>query len=421
MTKPITGPFVTGYRCVVCEKTYNVGEVDYVCPLHGNEGILDVQYDYDAAREALAGNIQTSRNDGMWRYRAMLPLPLDAPVPSVLVGATPISSAPRLAHELGVKFVLVKDDGRSPTASFKDRASALAVAHAHALGATMTATASTGNAAAALAGMSAAMGKSCVIFVPASAPAAKIAQLLAYGAKVFTVQGSYDQAFELCLAACKRMNWYNRNTAYNPFMAEGKKTAAYELCEQMGWKAPDALFVSVGDGCIIAGIHKGFRDLMALGLIDKMPRLYGVQAKGSNFLAEALANGENVLEKQPITANTVADSIAAGLPRDRVKAMSAVTETNGTFITVSDEAIVAAIPDLAQKSGVFAEPAAAAAWAGALKAAEQGLLNKDDTVAILVTGSGLKDIASAVKACEDRKPIPVEPSLDDLDRALASL
>lgn len=420
----VTGPFVTGYRCVVCGTRYKPGEVPYVCPKHGDDGILDVEYDYEAAKKVMNPQALAASGllgeQGMWRYRAMLPLPLDAPVPPVLVGATPVCEAPRLAKLAGVGRIFLKDDGRSPTASFKDRASALAAALAKAQGAAVVATASTGNAAAALAGMSAAMDQPCVIFVPASAPPAKIAQLLAFGATVFAVQGTYDQAFEMCLDACRRMGWYNRNTGYNPFMAEGKKTAAFELCEQLGWKAPDALFVSVGDGCIIAGIHKGLRDAVALGLIDKMPRLYGIQAAGSDFLTQCFEKNEDPLTKAPINAVTVADSIAAGLPRDRVKAFAAVKETGGEFVRVSDEEILTAIPELARLSGVFAEPAAATAWAGVKVAAAKKLVGSNETVAVMITGSGLKDVASAVKACDmlGRATIATEPSADGLSKAL---
>lgn len=420
----VTGPFMTGYRCVVCGAHYKPDEVTYVCPHHGDDGILDVEYDYEAAKKVMNPTALAASGSlleqGMWRYRAMLPLPLDAPVPAVLAGATPVCEAPRLAALAGVARVVVKDDGRSPTASFKDRASALAVAVTKVRGSAVVATASTGNAAAALAGMSAAMDQPCVIFVPASAPPAKIAQLLAYGATVFAVQGTYDQAFELCMDACRRMGWYNRNTGYNPFMAEGKKTAAYELCEQLGWKAPDALFVSVGDGCIIAGIHKGLRDCLALGLIDKMPRLYGIQAAGSDFLTQCAEKGEDPLTKAPINATTVADSISAGLPRDRVKAFNAVKETKGAFIRVSDDEILAAIPELARLSGVFAEPAAAAAWAGLKVAAAKKMVAAHETVAVMVTGSGLKDVAAAAKACGmiQRATIPTEPSPEGLTKAL---
>lgn len=429
VTTETVGPHVVGYRCVVCGAVYDRSFTGYVCPKHGNEGILDVLYDYEAAareftpeKRAELPGIQQDRQ-GMWRYRAMLPLPLDAKVPPLLVGGTPLYDAPRLAARVGVRQIFVKDDGRSPTASFKDRASALAVSIAGVRKAAVVATASTGNAAAALAGMSAAMHQPCVIFVPASAPPAKIAQLLTYGATVFTVQGTYDQAFELCMDACARMGWYNRNTGYNPFMAEGKKTAAYEIAEQLGWDVPDALFVSVGDGCIIAGMHKGFRDLKALGLIDRLPRLYGIQAAGSDFMTQAFEHNEDVLTKAPIDARTVADSIAAGLPRDRIKALAAVRDTGGAYLRVEDEAILAAIPELAQYCGVFAEPAAATAWAGVSVARERGLIGKDERLCVLCTGSGLKDVSAAVRACDalGHATIPVAPTTDGLTEALEKL
>jgi threonine synthase len=183
-------------------------------------------------------------------------------------------------------------------------------------------------------------------------------------------------------------------------MTEGKKTAAYEICEQLNWQPPDVLLVSVGDGCIIGGLHKGLKDLLALGWIEKMPRLIGVQAEGSSFLARAWEDDEDVLTKPPIQASTIADSISAGLPRDRLKAMAAVRETAGAFLRVTDEEILAAIPALAQGCGVFAEPAGAAAYAGLLKAVDKGLVSVDDRVVVVNTGSGLKDIQSVMKAVE---------------------
>jgi threonine synthase len=214
------------------------------------------------------------------------------------------------------------------------------------------------------------------------------------------VDGTYDEAFELCLEAAAEYGWYNRNTAYNPYMTEGKKTAAYEICEQLDWQAPDVILVSVGDGCIIGGLHKGLKDLLALGWIEKMPRLIGVQAETSNFLAEAWENNEDVLAKDPIQATTVADSICAGLPRDRIKAMAAVRQTEGAYIQVSDEAVLAAIPTLAGGSGVFAEPAGAAAYAGLIKAVETGLVSANERIVVINTGNGLKDSRSAMKAVE---------------------
>ena len=407
---------------MICGKTYQPDEVDYVCPDHGREGILDVIYDYDAiARDISPASLATSPDPTIWRYKSLLPVQPDAPVPPLTVGGTPLYHAPRLAAHLGLKHVWVKDDGREPTASFKDRASAIAIVKAQEVGAEVITTASTGNAAAALAGLAASVGYPTVIFVPASAPQAKIAQLLTFGATVLLVEGTYDDAFDLCMDAADAFGWYNRNTGYNPYMSEGKKTVSYEICEQLDWQAPDVIFVSVGDGCIIGGVYKGLYDLLQLGWIHHMPRIIGVQAEGSNYLAEAWANGEDVLTKPPVQAHTIADSISAGLPRDRLKAMRAVRESQGAFVTVSDEAILNAIPELARFTGVFAEPAGAAAYAGLRQAIDEGLVSPEDRIVVINTGNGLKDVASAMKAAEQvgARAHRIPPSLDAVRQALS--
>jgi threonine synthase len=251
-----------------------------------------------------------------------------------------------------------------------------------------------------------------------------------YGATVLLVDGSYDDAFELCLKAAPEFNWYNRNTAYNPYMSEGKKTAAYEICEQLTslagspsdqsapLRAPDRIFVPVGDGCIIGGIHKGLRDLLALGWIDHMPKLMGVQAAGSSPLVDAWEQGLKGWEMRPVEAHSVADSIVADLPRDRIKALRAVRDSAGAYIRVSDEEIIAAIPTLARGSGVFAEPAASAAYAGLVKAIQQGLVDPGERVVVLATGSGLKDTATAMKSVG--QPMVIAPDLADVRRAMKS-
>ena len=410
-----------GLACVVCDAIYPADFAGYVCPRHGDEGILDVQYDYDQigstfTKESLAEN----HNHTMWRYGPLLPIASDSRVPPLTVGGTPMYNAPRLASIAGVSRVWVKDEGRQPTASLKDRASAMAVAKALEWGADVVTTASTGNAAAALAGMAASVDLDSVIFVPASAPEAKIAQLLAYGSTVVLVDGSYTDAFDLCMEAAAEYGWYNRNTGYNPYMTEGKKTAGLEILEDLGWEVPGAIFVSVGDGSIIGGVHKAVKDALALGWIDIAPRIFGIQAAGSDYLVQAFESGEDVLTKPAIAADTVADSISADLPRDRVKAMAAVTETGGAYLRVSDDEILAAIPQLARGSGVFAEPAGAASYAGLLAASKRGLVGAEDRVVVLATGSGLKDVASALRAVEaaGTEPIRVEPSLDALKAAL---
>jgi threonine synthase len=384
--------------------------------------VLDVVYDYEAIARR-ASRDSTRVGSGMWRFRTLLPVGAGTPVPPILVGDTPLVAAPRLAARAGVREVWIKDEGRQPTGSLKDRASAMAVAKAAERGIGTITTASTGNAAAALAGMCAAAGARAVIFVPAAAPPAKVAQLHAFGAAVVLVEGTYDQAVALAMAAAERGGWYNRSTGFNPFMTEGKKTAVYEVCESLHWEPPDVITVGVGDGCIIGGLHKGLRDLMALGWIDRMPRLVGVQAEGSAYLADAWKFDEAVLTKPAITATTVADSIAAGLPRDRLKAMTAVRETGGVFVTVSDDEILAAIPAMARGSGVFGEPAAAAAWAGLLAAVDSGAVGGGDRVVVMSTGSGLKDVAAASRGAEMAGTTALRVRADgaDLDEALDRL
>lgn len=403
---------VLGLKCTICGAEYAVDDVSYVCPKHGDDGILDVVYDYDAIRAGFspAALAQTPTDSGIWRYKPLLPVAPDSPVPPLRVGWTPLYAAPRLAELLGLRNVWVKDDGVNPTASFKDRASAMAVVKAREAGAQIVTTASTGNAAAALAGLAASVGLQAVIFVPKTAPPAKIAQHLIYGARVLLVDGTYDDAFELTLKVAKEFGWYNRNTAYNPYMSEGKKTAAYEICEQLAWRAPDRIFVPVGDGCIIGGIYKGFRDLLALGWIDAMPKIMGIQAEGSSALVDAWKRGLQGWEMTAQPADTIADSISAGLPRDRIKALAAVRETVGAYLRVSDQEILDAIPVIARNTGVFSEPAAAAAYAGLVKAVDKGMVDPEERIVVLLTGSGLKDINNAMKTVA--QPPIVAPNLD---------
>ena len=408
---------VKSLKCLICGAEYRPDEIEYVCPLHGEDGIVDVQYDYElVGRRVSPASLAQDRNYTIWRYKPLLPVEPDSPVPPLTVGWTPLYRADRLAAGLGLRQVWIKDEGRQPSASFKDRASAIAVVKAQERGAEVITTSSTGNAGAALSALCASVGQKNVIFVPESAPPAKIAQLLVYGSTVILVRGTYDDAFELCAQAAKEFGWYNRNTGYNPYMSEGKKTASFEICEQLDWDAPDRIFVSVGDGCISGGLHKGFRDLIALGWIGKMPKLMGVQAAGSAALYEAWRTGIDATQMTPIDAHTIADSISAGLPADRIKGLAAVRQTGGAYIKVTDDEILAAIPVLARGSGVFAEPAGAASYAGLVKAVEHGLVDPGERIVVLSTGNGLKDIASARKAVGE--PVVVDKDLAEVKRAL---
>jgi threonine synthase len=421
---------VLGLKCLICGKEYGVDEALYVCPRHGDDGILDVQYDYGKIGGRIAPqSLATGGSRSIWRYTPLLPI--DPQIlaglgdrrppahPLLSVGWTPLYRSPRLAERLGLSEVYVKNDGLMPSASLKDRASAVAILKALELERDVIAGASTGNAASSLATLSASLGIKCNIFVPAAAPQAKIAQLLVYGARVLAVDGTYDQAFDLCLVASKAYGWYNRNTAYNPYMTEGKKTASYEICEQLGWQVPDRVFVSVGDGCIIGGLHKGFKDMLALGWIDRMPRLMGVQAAGSAALYMAWKQNIDPLDMTPIEAHTIADSISAGLPRDRIKAMRAVVETAGAFVSVTDQEILSAIPILAQDAGVFAEPAGAAPYAGLVKTVTSGLVAAHERVVVLITGNGLKDVSSAMQAVG--QPSVIAPELESVEAALEAM
>ncbi|MDE2635500.1 MAG: threonine synthase [Chloroflexota bacterium] len=384
-------------RCVIGGCRYDVDEVSYTCPEHGEVATLDILYDYPALRAQLDRDaISASHTANCWRYKPLMPIACESKAPPLAVGWTPLYDTPRIAKNLGVRRVWVKDEGANPTGSLKDRASSLVLARALEKGFKIVSAASTGNAAAALAGLGASLPEvEIVIFVPASAPPAKIAQLLVYGAEVLLVEGSYDEAFDLCMETCAAQGWYSRNTGVNPFTTEGKKTVALEIAEQLNWKAPDVVAVSVGDGSIISGVHKGFSDLRQLGWIDRMPRLLGVQAEGSAVLAKACAGGVAAQDIVRQDASTIADSIASELPRDRAKALRAVRRSGGRFITVADAAIQAAIPEFAQLSGVFAEPAAAAAFAGLKRAVKTGIIHKDESVCIISTGNGLKDVARA--------------------------
>lgn len=417
-----------GYCCSLCGKEYLPGQVTYTCSTDG--GNLDVALDYPSIQKKFQPDDLACRDEpSLWRYLPLLPVtdPGGESTPLHAAGWTPVFALPRLGQKLGLKYLWLKDESRNPTASFKDRASAIVVGRAREIKAEVVVTASTGNAGAALAGMSAAVGQKAVIFAPKTAPPAKVAQLLVFGARVILVDGTYDDAFDLTIQAANEFGWYCRNTGYNPFTAEGKKTAAFEIWEwwvneHRDWHEEGnpldrhsvlTIFVSVGDGNIISGIHKGFKDLFALGWINRLPRIIGVQAKGSAAIANAFNAGVETIT--PVSAKTIADSISVDLPRDGVRAVRAASETGGAYITVEDEDILAAIAALGPM-GIFAEPAGAAAYAGLVKATSQGVVGAEDPIVVLNTGSGLKDVRAAMLAIQEA-PI-IEPSLDALKKIL---
>jgi len=348
---------------------------------------------------------------------AFLPINDHRCIPPLPVGDTPLLAAPRLRQALGMDRLWLKDDTRNPSGSTKDRASQLVIAKALEYGADTVAAASTGNAATALAAVAAAAGLRAVVFVPADAPPAKLIQMMSYGADVLPAAGSYDDAFELSLAACDRFGWTNRNTAFNPFTIEGKKTAALEIAAAMAPETPDAILVTAGDGVITAGLAKGFADLETVGLIARRPRLIVVQPDGTAAIATALRSGSEAIVPVP-GATSVADSLTVSSPRNAMLCLREVRASGGAGVIVSDDAILASIPRLASLSGVFAEPAAAAALTGLETALAEGLVDRDEHVVLMITGSGLKDIAAAAQALEI--PEPIEPTIDAVAERLAT-
>jgi threonine synthase len=401
--------FVTGLKCVFCGTVHST-RVPYTCPRCGISGILDVEFDYAAiarrlTRRRLAGRSEQSH----WRYRELLPIGAEAALPALSVGWTPLTPAAPLARHLGVRTLFLKDDGRNATGSLKDRASSVGVVKAREKRLKIIACASTGNAASSCAGMAASMGLRSVIFVPERAPEPKVTQLLIFGATVFRVRGSYEQAFQLCQQACERWGWYNRNSGINPYLVEGKKTVGLEIGEQLGWQPPDWVVVSVGDGCTIAGVWKAFREMKILGLTERTPRMLGVQAEGAAPITTAFRTGEPM---RPIEPHTLADSIAVGVPRNWKKAVLAVEESGGAMINVSDEEILEAMRYTGRLTGIFAEPAAATSVAGLRRALAEGTVGRRASVAAVITGNGLKDVQSARAAVT--QPFDIAPDGDGL-------
>ena len=397
-------------KCISCGREVKPQGMQYLCRECG--GNLDVVYDYKAIAARLTrDSLARDGNYSIWRYWDLLPLSDRSNIMPLRIGWTPLYRAERLEKRLGLQTLYLKDDGRNPSASFKDRASSVAIAKALELEFPVIAGASTGNAASSTACLCASLGLSPTIFVPSTAPVAKVAQLLVFGARVFSVAGSYDDAFDLCTEACREYGWYNRNTGYNPYTREGKKTVSFEICEQLGWEVPDTVLVPVGDGNIISGAWKGFQDLHWVGLIDRLPRLIAVQSELSSSVVDAILSDGKI---KPVEAATIADSISVDVPRDGQAAVRAVRESKGTGVLVEDEKILGAILTLARQAGIFAEPAGATSLAGLEKLRETGVIGDRETVVCLVTGNGLKDVKSAIKVAGEATPI--EPTLDALKK-----
>ncbi len=404
-------PFVKGFRCLKCLKEFSLKQAEYQCPLCG--GNLEVVYDYTKI-SAYVDKIKNSPRRDIYKYLPLLPFSDTKLAPPLPVGGTPLVKSEKFSEIFKAEFFF-KDDTRNPSASFKDRAGAVALTMAREFGKSKISCASTGNAGSSLSCLSASVEMPCVIFVPEKAPVAKIAQLLLFGAKVFAVRGSYDDAFDLCQKVSDELNIFNRSTGLNPWTREGKKTVSFEIADQMSWKVPDYVFVPVGDGNIISGVWKGFRELFYTGLTEKIPRIVAVQSRLSNAVYRTIEKyGEKVspgeIEVEKVSATTIADSISVDLPRDGLAAVRAVNETGGFAVQVSDEEILSAIKEISSNTGIFPEPAGATAFAGVKKACEEFRIPSGSTVVALVTGSGLKDIQSALRVAGEPVSVSKDPS-----------
>ena len=383
------------YTCSVCNESFEIDPELMLCPICSKEhkpgqplnGVLEVE---------LHGSLKS--NDPL----DFLPVERNF-FPTIPVGNTPLWHPENLSEKIGFSKLYLKDDGANPTGSLKDRASFLVAAFARKYGIKEVVVASTGNAGSSMAGIGAASGLKVKLFLPKSAPPAKMVQALQYGAEVILAKRNYDQAFSFSLEYSEIHGGINRNTAYNPMTIEGKKTVSLELFNQLK-KEPDHIFVSVGDGVIMSGIYKGFLDLLKLGRIEKVPIIHAIQAKGSSAINRAMSSG--VFDFQ--SAKTTADSISVDIPSNGYLAIKNLKSHGGKCAVVSDEEILSAQKELASVCGLFSEPASAAAYAGFLK--NKKYIDSNETCVVLLTGNGLKDINSAKK-----KIIIPKTSINSLD------
>ncbi|MEA1986990.1 MAG: threonine synthase [Candidatus Marinimicrobia bacterium] len=370
------------YKCSECEREYEITPDIMVCPECSKSQKKD---------EPLRGILEVvcdGKLDDNFSNFDLLPVE-EKYFPKIPVGNTPLWEVKNLRKKFGFENLFIKDDTCNPTSSLKDRASFLVSAFAQKNKIKEIVVASTGNAGSSMAGIGASANLDITIFMPKSAPKAKMIQGLQYGANVILVDGSYDKAFDLSLEYSNKNKFLSRNTAYNPLTIEGKKTVSLEIFRDLK-KVPDFVFVPVGDGAIIGGVYKGFKDLKKNGLIEKMPTIIAVQSEGSNAICQAMKSGKF----EPIDAKTIADSISVGIPRNGYYAIKQLKKYNGKCMTVSDEEILIAQKELSSSEGLFTEPAGATAFAGFKKMRNE--LSKDAKIVLLATGNGLKDIDSAM-------------------------
>jgi threonine synthase len=387
------------YKCFNCRKEFPSEVIEkefhYLCPKCGKaernkplEGILEIVYNYESLKKKISKEEFLKLVPGkFWLYPYLWPIDFQN-FSDELLNKLVLPSNQLLKYNINNRNLLILDDTRNPTLSYKDRASFIVALKALELGFDEIAAASTGNAGSSLAGICARLGLTARIYVPKNIPEEKRIQIEAYGAKLEIVDGDYDKAFDVCLEDSIKNNWYNRNTAYNPLTIEGKKSAAYDIYISSNGNIPDVILVPVGDGVIISGVYKGFKELLKLGWIEKLPKLIAVQSIGSDALVRYLET--NNFEYK--TASTIADSISAGAPRNLYMAAQAVKESNGLAVAVTDDEILNSQKDFIRQTGILCEPSCASVYSAYNKLINEEKFSSFEKILLMITGNGLKDI-----------------------------
>ncbi len=390
--------------CVHCGAVYAPDQILYNCRSCGH--LLAVQYDLDTI--SVDRNTWNQRPLSVWRYRELLPV-TGEPV-TLQEGGTPLYHLKKLGEEMGLPHLYAKHEGMNPSGSFKDRGMTVGVSMAIQLGMKSVACASTGNTSASLAVYGAKAGIPAVVLLPAGKVAiGKVAQALMHGAKVISIRGNFDRALEMVHELCLSEGIYLLNSI-NPYRLEGQKTIGFEVVDQLG-EVPDRFVLPVGNAGNISAVYKGLLEMESLGFIDRLPMMTGIQAAGSAPVVRAIREGLPIVEAE-MSPETVATAIRIGAPVNAEKALVAIRETGGTAESVTDEEILCMQRDLARKEGIGVEPASAASVAGIRKLAEQGMLDRDETIVCVVTGHLLKDPESVIRQCET--PIEIDADLQSL-------
>ncbi len=400
-------------RCIECGRVHDMASPAYACASCGN--LLEVRLDRSQALERLSKSDCKKRPISVWKYRELIPVSPRAQVYSLDEGGTQLVSCTNLGKKLDLKHLKVKFDGTNPTGSFKDRGMTVGITKAKELGMSTVVCASTGNTSASLAAYAGLAGLKCVVLIPEGKVAlGKLAQAMMHGAAVVSVKGNFDQALDVVMKSSERLGLYVLNSV-NPFRIEGQKTAAFEVCDQLGGRSPDSLYIPVGNGGNSAAYWKGFAEYESLGMTTGLPVIRGVQAAGAAPVADMFRTGSEVLT--PVARpETVATAIRIGNPANWKKTVRAIRESGGAAFTVTDEEILSAQKLLAKHEGIFAEPAGAAALAGLIKDSKEGTVDKDSEIVCVSTGHGLKDPDVAIS--QSVKPRVIQPTIDALERLL---